>query len=501
MELEMKEMEAELEQDDLAARGTAGEGSAPSSSRAPHGIGGESGVSDVDRSVGDLSDQSVHSVVPPPPASVVAHGRAFEESSIPGAKAPDLSLDFTSEAGRNQEDVAKAIALIERNPEFPDVLVQIYERNQAVQAHLPNEAKQRLSEARLEYHLKLVEIFGEAHLRLVTDLESVKALKFIMVHFVRATWLEISGIPLEEIKPSPRFAQPHPTQSQRDTLLSAAQHWVMKWYDRLGSLRKDQPEVVTQEQPSTRRKILEPNVDSLANPDLTQAKAVNDSDPDSPPDSGPLGEPGKRVAPRPVEAPASESPPPPAAIPVEAAAENRLFRKSGAYWTLAFGGRERITVKSSKGMQYIAYLLQCPNQLRTCIELVGAAGGQKDLPTLGSGGDALDPVAVARYKRHKEDLDDQLAEAERNCDQGRKEAVQMEMQELDEEIEKAFGLGGRHRRLSDDAEKLRKSVSNAVQRAIKEIQKHDSALADHLKRHIELGLSVRYCSDSVEWKL
>jgi hypothetical protein len=45
MELEMKETEVELEQDDLAARGMAGEGSASSSLRATHGIGGESGVS------------------------------------------------------------------------------------------------------------------------------------------------------------------------------------------------------------------------------------------------------------------------------------------------------------------------------------------------------------------------------------------------------------------------------------------------------------------------
>ena len=206
-----------------------------------------------------------------------------------------------------QENVVKAIKLIERNPEFSDVLVQIHDRNQALEAQMPTEAKERLSEARLTYLLKWVEIFGEAHLRVVTDLESVESLTTIMEHFVRATWLKFSGIPMEEIRPSPQFAQPHPTQSKRDKLLKAAQHWVMEWHRRLASLRKDQPEAVTEEQPSTRRKILEPNVDSLANPDVTQARAVDDSAPGSPPDNGPVGEPDKRVPPRPVEAPATEA--------------------------------------------------------------------------------------------------------------------------------------------------------------------------------------------------
>jgi hypothetical protein len=202
-----------------------------------------------------------------------------------------------------------------------------------------------------------------------------------------------------------------------------------------------------------------------------------------------------------VAPPATESGEGPTQSENQLVTGERLFRKTGDFWTLGFGGRERVNVKNSKGMQYIAYLLQCPDQSRTCIELVAAARGERHLPVLGSGGDVLDQTAVASYTRRKEDLEDQLADAERNCDQGGKEAVYEEMLKLDEQLESAFGLGGRHRRLSDDAEKLRKGVSNAIKRAIEATRKHDPALADHFERYIECGLSVRYCSDGVDWKL
>lgn len=120
---------------------------------------------------------------------------------------------------------------------------------------------------------------------------------------------------------------------------------------------------------------------------------------------------------------------------------------------------------------------------------------------MGLGDDTLDQTAIDSYTKRKEDLDAQLAEAERNRDQARKEAVYEEMQELDEQIKTAFGLGGRRRRISDDTERLRKGVSNNIKRAIEAIRKHSPVLADHFERHIERGLLVRYCSDGVDWEL
>lgn len=178
----------------------------------------------------------------------------------------------------------------------------------------------------------------------------------------------------------------------------------------------------------------------------------------------------------------------------------RLFRRTGDFWTLVFEGGGHVNVKNSKGMQYIAYILQCPGQSFTCIQLVAAAMG-KNLPTLGSAGEVLDETAIDIYRKRIEDLESQLSEAERNGDQGRKESIQEEQEALNQQINQAFGLGGHRRSLSNDAEKLRKGVSNAIKRAIEAIRKHHPALADHFERYIERGFSVRYCSDGVDWQL
>ena len=178
----------------------------------------------------------------------------------------------------------------------------------------------------------------------------------------------------------------------------------------------------------------------------------------------------------------------------------RLFRKTGDFWTLVFEGGGPVNVKTSKGMQYIAYLLQCPDKSLTCVQLVAAAMGRKNLPTLGSAGEVLDETAIEVYRRRREDLESQLSEAEYNGDQGRKESIQEEQEALNQQIGQAFGIGVRRRSLSNDAEKLRKGVSIAIKRAIATIRKHHPALAGHFERYIQCGFSVCYCSDGKDWQ-
>jgi hypothetical protein len=157
---------------------------------------------------------------------------------------------------RQQEDLlrhetlTKAVALFEQNPEYPGALVQISDTDQEIEARKPDEAKERLSEARLEHLMKFIDVRGKAYLRLVTDLESAKAFTAIMDDFARATWWQLSGgVPIEAIAPTSPFAEPIPTQLQRDRIVRAAHHWVMEGYRRLESLRK---QVSPQAEPTRR---------------------------------------------------------------------------------------------------------------------------------------------------------------------------------------------------------------------------------------------------------
>jgi hypothetical protein len=187
---------------------------------------------------------------------------------------------------------------------------------------------------------------------------------------------------------------------------------------------------------------------------------------------------------------------PPATAP---GAKSRLFRKSGDVWELAFSGKT-VHVKNSKGMGQIAYLLRSPGVSLHSIQLLAAAAGEREMPTLGSAGELLDPAAFESYRSHIEDLEHGLAEAERNRDQGRKEAVQYELDQLGRQLQQAVGLDGRRRTAHDDAEKIRKGVSMAISRAITAIREHHVELADHLKLYIKPGSYVCYHDDSIPWE-
>ena len=174
-----------------------------------------------------------------------------------------------------------------------------------------------------------------------------------------------------------------------------------------------------------------------------------------------------------------------------AAHPSYLFRQSGQVWTLVFEGRST-TIKDSKGLSYIAHLLQNPGQECYAADLfVAVTGGDKVLP-LGSAGEVLDSKAMDEYRSHVKDLEDQLAEAARNNDWGRKPVLQQELEQLTDQLLAAKGFAGRSRTTHDDREKLRKSVSMAIDRSIKIIRKHLPALADHLHSHVDRGTFLSY---------
>jgi hypothetical protein len=93
------------------------------------------------------------------------------------------------------EQLKRAFALLERHPEFPSVEVQIHDNDQETKRSITAEEKERLTEPRLAHLIKFLDNRGAAYLRLVTDLESVKALTVIMAHFARATWLCLPQTP------------------------------------------------------------------------------------------------------------------------------------------------------------------------------------------------------------------------------------------------------------------------------------------------------------------
>lgn len=104
----------------------------------------------------------------------------------------------------------------------------------------------------------------------------------------------------------------------------------------------------------------------------------------------------------------------------------------------------------------------------------------------------LDAQALQEYKSRREELLQLIDEAENANDITSMEQYQKEYNFLKKEILTATGLGGRIREASSDSERARKSVSVAIRRAFKIIEKEHNALFLHLKNTIRIGEYLSY---------
>jgi len=163
-----------------------------------------------------------------------------------GCKGADLRIpreDQESEHEREQERqekekeerLTKAIALLERHPEYSSVQVQIHERLTALQEREPLEAIARDSEVRLERVLKAFDIRADAYLRLVADLEHQKSFRVMLDYFVEEAWFYYGGFPLRIIPPPQPGFPVGELQAKVQRVWKRAQHWFIEGYRRIDS--------------------------------------------------------------------------------------------------------------------------------------------------------------------------------------------------------------------------------------------------------------------------
>jgi hypothetical protein len=176
------------------------------------------------------------------------------------------------------------------------------------------------------------------------------------------------------------------------------------------------------------------------------------------------------------------------------------FRKQSNVWELWFQKGDPVYVKDARGMAYIHLLLQHPLQEYSAAELRAAVMG---LPGASSAdlGPLLDARAVTAYKRRVDHLREELREARAENDLARVDRYQRELHLLEAELRRALGMGGRHRHATD-TERARKAVTNAVRRALAELQRAHAALAGHLSAALSLGTRLSYAPEvEVTWLL
>jgi hypothetical protein len=187
-----------------------------------------------------------------------------------------------------------------------------------------------------------------------------------------------------------------------------------------------------------------------------------------------------------------------AALLARLANADHIFQRIGQMWAMKFQGEIRF-IEDSRGMFYIARLLAEPTRDVPAVSLLAAAAGIDPRVATGTSGPLLTAETYKEYKRKYIEAQEELEEAERDNDLGRIQQAKRERHALAVELARATGIGGRSRQKTD-SERVRKSVSMAVSRAIETVGKEHDSLGRHLTATISSGLLFRYAPEPpIDW--
>jgi tetratricopeptide (TPR) repeat protein len=162
---------------------------------------------------------------------------------------------------------------------------------------------------------------------------------------------------------------------------------------------------------------------------------------------------------------------------------------------LCYEGKQ-VQLPDSKGLSDIATLIGAHGADVHVLTLVGHR-----LARMGAD-PVLDEKAKAAYKARLAGLAGEIEDAENAGSAGRAEALRSERAALIRELATAAGLGRRDRKLGDEAERARKTVSARVRDARAKIGQAHPELADHLRSSLRMGTLCSYSpAEPVTWTL
>ncbi|PCG81479.1 ATPase, partial [Streptomyces sp. WZ.A104] len=178
------------------------------------------------------------------------------------------------------------------------------------------------------------------------------------------------------------------------------------------------------------------------------------------------------------------------------------FRRNGPVWQLRWDG-VTVHVPDAKGLRDLHSLLGQPGADIPAVHLLAPEGGSLVVAAGQLGGDpVLDEEAKRRYKEHLARLDAEIDRAAARDDTRLIEKCDRERQALLDELRTAAGLGGRTRRLGDQTERARKTVTARIRDALRKLDTLHPSLAAHLKASVTTGTTCAYRPDqTLHWQL
>lgn len=173
-----------------------------------------------------------------------------------------------------------------------------------------------------------------------------------------------------------------------------------------------------------------------------------------------------------------------AATGVNSAPANE-FRRDGDVWSLSYNG-STVRMPDSKGLRDLHVLLGNAGSPVAAVSLLDPEAA----PSARLGGDpVLDEEAKAAYRRRLARLDDEIDNAPTDA---RAAELDRERAALLDELRAAAGLAGRTRRLGDEAERARKTVTARIRDTLRKLAERHPELAAHLREHVSTGSTCTY---------
>jgi hypothetical protein len=152
------------------------------------------------------------------------------------------------------------------------------------------------------------------------------------------------------------------------------------------------------------------------------------------------------------------------------------------------GFAEQVFVKDSRGIQMIAKLVEHPGAPLHVFELASIEHAVDG----GDAGPVLDAPARAAYRQRAAELSMALQQAEAAGDLARRDVVHAEIEALTEELARAFGLGGRERRVGVASERARTNAQRRIAHGIGQIRAASPRIAEHLVATLHTGTYCLY---------
>jgi hypothetical protein len=201
------------------------------------------------------------------------------------------------------------------------------------------------------------------------------------------------------------------------------------------------------------------------------------------------------------------------------------FVREATTWVISFGG-EICRLKTMIGLDYVFVLLQNPGRPIRALELQTLAGGMSPAPGVLASSLADDvhtkkdfqddrsldqsdfgrhPVLDDRARREVEgrlrEIETDIAYMSEIGDVQKADLLQQEYETLQSYLGRSLSLHRRPRGFSDENEKARTSITNALKRAYEAIQAQAPNTAAYLKSNIRTGSEFMYRDASRPWKV